>query len=150
MSASPAQGLDTRRVAKSQRRLGAAVVELAVLLPLLVLIFILTIDFARVYYCSLSLMNCARAGALYACDPTTTAESPFASAQAAALADATNLNPQPTVTSVSGVDAQGRAYVTVTASYVFQTITGFPGLPAQVPLQRSVTMFQAAGTPSSN
>jgi Flp pilus assembly protein TadG len=126
------------------------VVELAVLLPFLVLIFIITIDFARVYYFSLSLTNCARAGALYASDPTTADESPFASAQAAALADATNLSPQPTITSTSGIDSQGRAYVSVTAKYTFQTITGFPGIPSQVPLQRTVTMFQSATIPNTN
>jgi Flp pilus assembly protein TadG len=126
------------------------VVELAVLLPLLVLIFMITIDFARVYYFSLSLTNCARAGALYASDPTTADESPFASAQAAALADATDFSPQPTISSSSGIDSQGRTYVSVTANYTFQTITGFPGIPSQVPLTRTITMFQSAGTPNAN
>jgi Flp pilus assembly protein TadG len=126
------------------------VVELAVLLPLLILLFLITIDFARVFYASLTLTNCARAGALYASDPTTADESPFASVQAAALADATNLTPQPTITSTSGTDSQGRKYVSVTATYTFQTVTGFPGIPTSVPLTRTVTMFQLAGTPNTN
>src|SRR6185503_2994612 len=99
---------------------------------------------------SLTLTNCARAGALYASDPTTADESPYADVQAAALSDATNLSPQPTISSTSGVDAQGSKYVTVTANYTFQTITGFPGIPAQVPLQRTITMFESAGTPDAN
>src|SRR5262249_49221440 len=117
MSPSRTRGCPARRIASRFRRRGTAVVELAVLIALLVLIFVIASDFARVFYVSLTLTNCARAGALYASDPTTADESPFASAQAAALADATNLSPQPTITSTSGIDGQGRAYVSVTAKY---------------------------------
>jgi Flp pilus assembly protein TadG len=149
MPASRTLGSLLRGIATSRSRRGAAVVELAVLLPFLVFIFLVTIDFARVFYFSLSLTNCARAGALYASDPTTADESPFANAQAAALADATNFNPQPTISSSSGTDSQGRTYVSVTASYTFQTITGFPGIPSQIPLQRTVSMYRSAGTPDA-
>ena len=133
--------------ARGKRR-GAAVVELAVLLPLLVFLFVIAVDFARIFYYSVTLTNCARAGAMYASDPTTNAESAFASTQAAALADATNLSPAPTVTSVSGVDAAGRPYVEVTAAYSFRTITGFPGVPNQVNLTRTVRMNVSAGVPN--
>lgn len=144
------RGFRSRRIARCRPLRGVAVVELAVLLPLLILLFVIAIDFARVFYFSLSLTNCARAGALYASDPTTADESPFASAQAAALADATNLSPQPTISTTSGTDGLGRKYVSVTAQYTFQTITGFPGIPAQLPLQRTVTMYQSAAVPDSN
>src|SRR4051812_42835895 len=90
-------------------RTGTAVVELAVLLPVLVMLFLVTVDFARVYYFSLTLTNCARAGALYASDPTAAVESPFPTTESAALADATNLSPQPTISQSTGIDAAGRA-----------------------------------------
>jgi len=125
-------------------------VELAVILPLLVLLFVIAVDFARVYYFSVTLTNCARAGALYASDPTASAESPFASTQAAALADATNLSPAPTISTVNGVDGTGRAYVEVTAAYTFNTITGFPGVPNQVNLTRKVRMNVSAGSPDTD
>jgi len=144
------RGFRSRRIVRSRPLRGVAVVELAVLLPLLILLFLIAIDFARVFYFSLSLTNCARAGALYASDPAVANESPFASTQAAALADATNLSPQPTITSTSGTDSLGRKYVSVTANYTFQTVTGFPGIPANVPLQRTVTMFESAATPYAN
>jgi Flp pilus assembly protein TadG len=150
MRASCIRGCVVRRIARSRLPRGVAVVELAVLLPLLVFIFLVTIDFARVFYFSLSLTNCARAGALYASDPSTADESPFASAQAAALADATNFNPQPTISTSSGADSQGRTYVSVTASYTFQTMTGFPGIPSQIPLQRTVTMYRSAAIPDGS
>ena len=123
-------------------------VELAVLLPLLVMLFLVTVDFARVFYFSLTLTNCARAGAMYACDPVSQAESPFPSVQAAALADATNISPQPDISSTTGVDASGRTYVDVTASYSFATITKFPIIPSQVQLTRTVRMFVMASSPN--
>jgi len=137
-----------RRVGRNGPRRGVAVIELAVLLPLLILLFAIAIDFARIYYCSLSLTNCARAGALYASDPSTADESPFASFQAAALSDATNLSPQPTITKTSGIDASGGFFVTVTADHVFRTMVKFPGVPRDIPLQRKVTMYQSASVPN--
>src|SRR5262245_40338722 len=131
------------------KRAGAAVVELAVLLPLLAMLFIVATDFARIFYFSVTLNNCARAGALYAYDPTAAPESAFASTQAAALAEATNLSPQPTITTTNGVDASGRNYVEVTANYTFQTITSFPFIPNNIQLSRKVRMFVAAATPST-
>lgn len=131
------------------RRSGTAVVELALLLPLLVFLFLVAADFARVYYFSLTLTNCARAGALYASDPTTMGESPFPTMQAAALADATNISPSPTITQVSGSDATGRMYVDVTAAHTFGTIAGFPGIPDAIQLRRTVRMYVAANKPSN-
>src|SRR4051794_29291485 len=44
---------------------GSALVELAVALPLLVLVMVGVIDFARVFYVGMELTNAARAGAQY-------------------------------------------------------------------------------------
>jgi Flp pilus assembly protein TadG len=138
-----------QQVRNTRRRRGAAVVEMAVLLPLLVFLFLVAADFARVFYFSLTLTNCARAGAMYASDPAIQGESPFASVQEAALADATNLTPQPTISQASGVDANGRSYVEVTAAYTFGTITGFPGIPTSLNLQRTVRLYVAVITPTN-
>jgi len=132
------------------RRSATAVVELAVLLPLLILLFLVAVDFGRVFYFSLTLTNCARAGALYAMDPVAAVESPFPDVQSAALADCTNITPQPTITSANGVDASGRAFVAVTANYSFNTVTKFPVIPSQVQLTRTVRMYVAANTPNTN
>jgi Flp pilus assembly protein TadG len=139
----------TEKAARRARR-GAAVVELAVLLPLLVFLFLITVDFARVFYFSLTLTNCARAGALYASDPAGMPESPFPNVEAAALADANNISPKPTISSATGVDASGRLYAECTAKYSFATITGFPFIPDDVALTRTVRMFVAASTPNTN
>jgi Flp pilus assembly protein TadG len=123
-------------------------VELAILLPLLVFFFLLAADFARIFQFSLTLTNCARAGALYASDPTTAAESPFPNATAAALADATTLSPQPTIQQTSGTDALGRSYVEVSAAYTFTSLAAFPPIPSQVNLNRKIRMYVAPKTPN--
>lgn len=110
------------------------------MLPLLAFLFVITVDYGRVFYYSQVIENCARKGAIYACDAVTSSQSPYASAQAAALADATNLNPQPTVTSTNGTDASGNPYVQVTVNWTFTTATSFPGVPNSVNLSRTVQM----------
>jgi Flp pilus assembly protein TadG len=123
-------------------------VELAVLLPLLVLCFVLAADFARIFYFSLTLQNCARCGALYAYDPSAASESPFANVTEAAQSDAANLNPKPTITQTNGTDASGRSYVDVTAAYKFTPMAAIPPIPKQVNLSRTVRMYVASSTPN--
>lgn len=132
-----------------RRRCGAAVAEFALLLPLLCFLFVVAIDFSRVFYYSVTITSCARNGALYASDPVAAAESPYTSTQQAALAEASGLSPQPTVSSATGTDADGHPSATVTVSYPFQTITNYPGIPATLTLTRSVQMRVAATVPSS-
>ena len=119
-------------------RPGASAVELALVLPLLAAFFLFTVDFARLYYHYTIVTNCARAGALYAADPTAAAESPYGDYKAAALADAGDLTPSPSVTSATGVDDDGTAYVEVTVSYPFTTVSGYPGLPNPLNVSRTV------------
>jgi Flp pilus assembly protein TadG len=120
---------------------------LAILLPFLAFLFVVAVDFCRVFYMSLTLANCARNGALYAADPLTAAESPYPNYTAAALADAGNLSPTPTVTSASGTDANG-PYVEVTVACPFQTITNYPGVPSTVNLTRTTRMRTFPNTPN--
>src|SRR5579885_1223632 len=120
-------------------RKGAAAVELAFLLPVLAFLFVLAVDYSRLFYYSLTVNNCARNGALYLSDPYRQAKSPYANVTAAALADAPNLAPAPTVSSASGSDKGGN-YVTVTVSWNFQTVTNFPGVPRTTTITRTVRM----------
>ena len=126
-----------------QGRKAAAAVELAVLLPLITFLFVIAVDFARIFYYSQVIENCARQGALYASDPKAPANNLYTSVQQAALADATGLNPQPTVTSSTGTDGSGNSFVSVTVSWQFQTITNYIGVPSSVTLNRTVQMRSA-------
>ena len=121
------------------RRHGVAAVELAALLPFIAFLFAVTVDFARIFYYTQVVENCARNGAVYASN-VSSAQSPYANLTAAAQADAAGLTPQPSVSSASGTDAAGNAYVQVTVSWTFRTITAFPGIPSSVNISRTVQM----------
>jgi Flp pilus assembly protein TadG len=136
--------LGTQPRPRCTSRWGAAAVELAVVLPFLAFLFVIAVDWARVFYFSQVIENCARKGALYASDPKAPAYNLYANVQQAALGpDSAGLNPQPTVTSTNGTDAAGNAYVSVTVQWTFSTITRFPGVPSSVTLTRTVQMRTA-------
>jgi Flp pilus assembly protein TadG len=134
-------------------RPGVAATELAVLLPFFAFMFVIAVDWARVFYYSIAVTNCARNGALYLSQQQSakTTSSPYTdsgyvnlyvnsktSVSDAALADAPNLTPTPTVSSSSGSDSYG-PYVEVTVSYLFQTVTNFSVGNFVVPSSTNVT-----------
>ena len=132
---------------RKRNRRAAAAVELAIMLPLLMLIMMISCDFARLYYHYLTITNCARNGALWASDPTTSVYSQYSTVTQAALADAPNLSPTPTVTSSSGTDADGHANVSVTVNYTFSLISSYLGF-STVTLSRTVEMRVAPAAPN--
>ena len=129
-------------------RQGVAAVELAILLPFLVFLLVLAIDYARLFYFSQSVTNCARNGAIYACDPTAPTYSAYKSVTEAALADASNLIPAPTVTSQTVTPWFGSPYVEVTVTYNFKTVTQFPVIPSSLNLTRTVRMRMEKTVPN--
>ena len=138
---------------KHNARRAAAAVEFALLAPFLAFMFVIAVDWARVFYYSIAVRNCARNGALYLSQKQSakTTSSPYTDSgyvnlyvnsaspvTAAALADAPDLTPAPTVTSASGSDSHG-TYVEVTVSYKFQTVTNFSVGKFVVPSSTNVT-----------
>jgi Flp pilus assembly protein TadG len=130
-------------------RRAVAAVELAVLLPFLAFLFVIAVDWARIFYYSLICTNCARNGAIWAADPygQQSGYSCYNNLTSAALADAPQLTPSPTVTSTNGTDNSGNSYVTVSVSFPFQTITNFPGVPTTTNIVRTVQMDIAPTQP---
>jgi len=144
-----------RKQVQSNRRKGAAAVELAVVAPFIAFLLVITIDYARLFYYSLTLENGARSGAYYASNYPGLYS--FASAQQAASADFQNLNPAPTITIAYSASVDGpftsatpipNGYVQVTTTWVFHTITRYPGVPSATTLQRSCQMKVAPIEPS--
>jgi Flp pilus assembly protein TadG len=131
-----------------KRRSGAAAVEFAVVLPLLGLFFFIAIDYSRIFYAYNVVANSARNGAFYASDPMNVRESPYASLEEAARADAGDLSPAPTVTSSEGVDSLGFGYVEVTVSYPFTTVTDYLGIGTTIKVTRTVRMRKSPLVPS--
>lgn len=137
-----------RQSPRGSRR-GAATVELAVMLPLLAFLFVIGTDFARIFYHYLTITNCARNGALYGSGSPIRAVD-LIGIKAAALADASNLSPEPNVISLIGVGPDGHPYLDVTVTYPFKTISKFPGVPSNVDLTRTVRMRVAPTTPKNS
>jgi Flp pilus assembly protein TadG len=153
-------------VRKRTARDGAQVVELALLLPFLAFMFIIVLDWARIFYYSITVSNCARNGALYMAfqQSASTTTAPYTDSglvnlyvnaanpvTAAALADASNLAPAPTVATNTGSDTYGN-YVEVTVAYAFQSVTGFSVPPFSVPPNTSLSstcrMYVCPETPN--
>lgn len=146
---------------------GGALVELAVALPILVVILAGTVDFARVFYLSMSLTNAARAGAQYggysvehsietgsvgmkAAAATTNVPGGLATSDVAAGCTAVCANPggttftAPTPNTCSGTCTSSDHLVmtvTVTATKTFSTLMGvLPGIPSPMTITRAATM----------
>jgi Flp pilus assembly protein TadG len=138
---------------------GAAMVEVAVALPILIVIVIGTVDLARVFYMAMELQNAARAGAQYgaqgvgnSADTTVMRSTAVAAAvninSVSAFASqncfcASDTNPQVSAVACSGTCTSGQHVVisvTVTAASTFSLISFYPmpGIP------RSFSIFRAA------
>ena len=133
---------------QTMARRGVAAVELALLAPFLVFLFVVAIDYGRVFFASVTITNCARAGAVYASDPFAQRESPYTSIEQAALAEAPTFTPTPTVTTANGTDADGNPYTAVTVTGTFSTITRYPGVPATTTLRRTVRVRLTPDSPN--
>jgi Flp pilus assembly protein TadG len=144
------------------RRRGGAASELALLLPLLVLVLIVAIDFCRLFFHYTTITNAARNGALWASDPLANpaivglpSQSPYGSVQDAALADANanlgslivnNLNPALIAANVTS-SGPTNGQVSVTVQYQFNMISTYLGF-SNVNLSRQVTMRVAPAAPN--
>jgi Flp pilus assembly protein TadG len=130
------------------RRRGASATELALLCPLLAVLLLAVIDFSRLYYQYIIVINCARNAALYASDPTAAADSPYARLTDAALADAADLSPQPTVSSANVVDDTGNNCIEVTVTTSVSTLGTYPGVSNPMTVSQKVRMRIAPNAPN--
>jgi Flp pilus assembly protein TadG len=149
------------RPPRGRARRGAAAAELAVLLPFVAFLFVVAVDFCRLYYQTQTLQGCAEAGACYAAGyawpnqadaaaagttglsqiilPDSSAAR-IEAARLAALAEGTNLNPPLQETNVQVTFAKGE--VTVTITYDCPMLTPVLGASRVQTVTRSVTMTQ--------
>jgi Flp pilus assembly protein TadG len=72
---------------KRHCRRGAAIMELALILPVLLLVLVLAVDYSRVFYYAARVTNCAQNGALWASDPLSPTQSRYKTLQEAVQAD---------------------------------------------------------------
>ena len=122
---------------------GQASVELAVTLPLMLLILLGTVDLGRVYHASISTANGARAGVQYASSSPAaagdvTGVQNAVAAEMGTLADIPGGNP--VVTLNSAADASGYLQATVAVAYTFRTLVPWPAIPSEIRMARQVSM----------
>jgi Flp pilus assembly protein TadG len=143
-----AVGIKRRRRAGGRTRRGAAAVEFAIILPLLVTIVLACIDFGRFGYMYIAVTNSARAGAGFgSVQKVTTGTLPaWRTAIRRVCTDeiddstgfvANRLTiPDPVIITEQG----GLRRVQVRVNYQFHMLVSWPGLPSQVALSRTVEM----------
>lgn len=135
-------------VSKSRYR-AAAAVELAIVLPVLLTIGMMTIDFGGTVSTYLVLSNAARTGADHAATHHVTISSRAAwdSHIRDAIADEMSNYKRfdsgqlQTVTSTSS-NVDGTTQVVVDVRYSHETIVPWPGIPARIPLHYRIEMRQ--------
>jgi Flp pilus assembly protein TadG len=147
------------------RRRGVAVAELAVLAPVLAFLFLMVIDFARIFYYSITIENCAEVSALFAsqCWDNQNQQwignvqywqgpsSSVSGAQGAGELDGTNLSPalaDSNINVTTGKDADGNSVAIVKVTYTFDTIAPFWGIASSITLTRTAQMRIGPAAPS--
>lgn len=133
---------------------GASFVELAILLPLLLLIIVPAIDLGRAFYASLEVAAAAHAGAIYGLENPYDTGGMASAAQSAAsnlmgvsatasygceCSDGTSASAScsaiPTTCGYNYV-----TYVDVVASAPYSTMLGYPGLPSPMTITRETRL----------
>jgi Flp pilus assembly protein TadG len=124
--------------------------ELAILCPFLLFLFVITIDFARIFYYQAALENCARNGALYASSLKSYDETDWVNlsndTKSATIQDGSDLSPALTTNMVNvstGKGSDGNNNVTVTITYPFTMITPMPSITTSYTLNATVNMRSA-------
>lgn len=136
----------TDRQRKPALRAAAAATELAFVLPVLLLITFGCVDFGRVAYTGIVLSNAVGCGA--SCAAThqrtdITAVTWDADVRDAVIEEMDQLagfdSAQLTVAASSNAQPDGSIRVTVEATYPFETVVDWPGLPSTVQLRKQVS-----------
>lgn len=137
------------KLRETRRRGGAAATELALTLPVLLLIVFGCVDFGRSIAVYSNLSNAARVGAEYGATHQFTPhtfESWKEQVGNAAIEEMANVHDfEPDELSLeitTDPDTNDSVRVTVKASYPFKCVTTWPGIPADILLNRQVSMRQ--------
>jgi TadE-like protein len=148
-------------------RRATATVELAVLLPFLVSLFLFAADFARIFYVTITIENAIQNSSLFGSQAFDNQNQQWignqqywqgpngqlVSAQkVAAELDGTNLSPalaDSNINITTGTDADGNAVNIVTITYTFTTIVPYPGVPSPVTITRTSQVRVAPATPTA-
>jgi Flp pilus assembly protein TadG len=151
---------ESRAASVLGRSNGQSIVELAIVLPVLMLLLLAAADFGRLFYTWIAVNNAARAGAQYGSQTVITAAN-SAGMALAALTDGVNIAgltaSASQCTCVTGIsvpvcsgssyncaNAPQATYVEVDTQAPFSTIVSYPGIPSSITVKGKAIM-QVAG-----
>jgi len=128
--------------ADSRRRAfgGQGLVELALVMPILVLFLLIAADFGRAYTAHIAISSAAREGASFGSRSLDNAENAAAVRDAALAQNETIWGDAPTVSSAVGEDEFGYDYIEVEVDYTFDVLFPFPPIPDSLDMSRTVRM----------
>ncbi len=129
-------GLAPRR----RKSRGQSLVEFAVVLPVLTLIFASAVDFGRAFTAYIAVSSAAREGAAFGMLTTANSNNAGGISAAATGESGAIWGTMPTATSSVGTDSAGNRYVQVTVSYVFDPIMSIAPIGGNRTLTRTVRM----------
>src|SRR5262245_29999830 len=138
-------GVMSRRPSSVCRN-GTVSVELAVLLPLIMFLAVIGVDYARIFSRALILETASRNGVLWAADDLAHSQND-AGIIAVVNKDLTDTSPAPTITITRYTHTDGFNYVQVKVEQTFTTVTAFPGVPSTSTLSRTTDMRVKPTTP---
>lgn len=140
---------------------GQGLVEMAVALPVLILLLLAAADFGRLFYTWIAVNNAARAGAQYGSQTLTNAAN-TSGMQLAATTDGSNITgltatasqctcvttgtsvPTCAGSNYNCANAPQATFVEVDTQATFNTIVNYPGIPSSITV-RGTAIMQVAG-----
>lgn len=135
----------SRTTSRSRRRLGAAATELALVLPVLMLLLLGCVDFGRAGYHAVALANASGAAGHYAAThrPTPLSQVDWENQIRQIVAEELAAIPgfqdgDLIVTATAEEEESGDLKLTVQTTYPFRTIVNWPGLPEQAAVSQTV------------
>lgn len=135
------------RALRAGERGGVAALELALMLPLLILLLLGACDFGRFAHTQVAVASAARAGAEVACHnrptPATRAqwEAEIRAAVREELAALSGFRPADVaVTIATAAEAGGNQRASIQVRYPFRTLVSWVGIPAQLTFRETVVV----------
>ncbi|WP_237225923.1 TadE/TadG family type IV pilus assembly protein [Rubinisphaera sp. JC750] len=130
-------------------RAGVATTELALSLPVLLLLLLAAVDYARVSFVACALANAVGASSHYAATHRVTErnetdwETTIQELAQAEMAETPGfVEENLTLTAVPTVNGDGETVVELNGSCLFSPLVDWPGMPGQFLLRKSVTVVQ--------
>jgi Flp pilus assembly protein TadG len=126
---------------------GAAAIEFAIVLPILLMVLLGATDFGRFSYSAIAVSNAARSGAAFGSMNPLDSNTQAAWHSAVRQATVDELSQSPafdisklTVTATSTTESGGLRRVSVQVTYPFRTIIAWSFIPSSLNLQHTVVM----------